>query len=105
MTLEEKNSYLLRRDGVLEVLASLKGHWDLAEGFSALLQSEYVTPGLIDNIENLLKEAISTAKDERSKEKIKVWLARIEEMKIQEMNERVSEQLMLETTTLQNIII
>ena len=71
MTPEEKNSYLRRRDGIIEVLDSLKGHWDLAEGFSAFLQSEYVTPSFIDNVESLLKEAISTAKDERSKEKIK----------------------------------
>ncbi len=105
MTEEEKTSYLRRRDGVIEVLESLKGHWDLAEGFSAFIQSEYVTPSFIDNVENLLKEAISTAKDERSKEKIKAWLSQIEEMRIQEMNERASEQLMLETTALQNLII
>ncbi len=105
MTPEEKNSYLLRRDGIIEILASLKGHWDLAEGLSALVGSSYVTPDLIDGIQNILKESIQTVKDDTVKAKIQVGLDRIAALKEKESQERTSEQMLLEEDLLTKFIV
>lgn len=105
MTLEEKNSYLRRRDGVIEVLDSLKGHWDLAEWLSALIGSAYVTPELIDGIEKILREAIDTVKDETTKEKIQAGLDKIAQMKEHELMERTSEQFLLDQSIMNNFIV
>ncbi len=105
MTPEEKNSYIKRRDGIIEILASLKGHWDLAEGLSALVGSSYVTPDLIDGIENILKESIQTVKDDTVKAKIQVGLDRIAALKEKERQERTSEQMLLEEDLLTKFIV
>lgn len=104
MTEAEKTSYLHRRDGIIEVLESLKGHWELAEWLSALMESTFVTPELIDGIEKLLRNAITTAKDSIAKEKMQAWLSHIEAMKTREMNERKSEQAQIESSVLENFI-
>ncbi len=105
MTPEEKNSYIKRRDGIVEVLDSLIGHWGLAEGLSALVGSSYVTPDLIDGIENILKESIQAVKDDAVRAKIQAGLDRITAIKERESQERTSEQMLLDEELLTKFIV
>lgn len=105
MTEKEKASYMNRRDGIIEILNSLKGYWGLADGLLALMESSYITTELIDSIESLLREAIKSMKDGVEKEKIQSWLEHIEEMKQKEVKEKKEESHHAEDHLLENFIL
>lgn len=105
MTPEEKTSYLKRRDGIVEILKSLSPHWNLAAGLIVILTGAYVTPAIIDGIEEVLRKAIDDTEDAEEKQKIQNGLSRIEEMRKKEEKERQEERATVSNTSLENFII
>lgn len=105
MTPEEKTSYLQRRDGIVEILESLSPHWNLAAGLIVILTGAYVTPAIIDGIEEVLRKAIDDTEDAEEKQKIQNGLSRIEEMRKKEEKERQEEQAAVSNNSLENFII
>ncbi|GAB0174391.1 MAG: hypothetical protein HHAS10_02700 [Candidatus Altimarinota bacterium] len=104
MTEEEKKSYLRRRNGVLEVLESLSGSWDLADGLIALIGSEFVTLEAIDGVENLLRESIKSAGDMRLQKKLTEGANKIHELRQSELMEMNQERNQAEEMVLKNFI-
>ena len=104
MTPEELHSYMLRRDGIINVLNELVWHWELAPGLVALIGSEYVTPDVIDGIEKILKDAIKNVKDVRVQQKLQIWVDKIKKIKESENHELKSERDEASQSVLQNFI-
>lgn len=103
MTEAEKTAYLARRQKILDILNWLIGQWELAEGLSALVGSNFVTLELIDGIEKILVEAIKTVQDAQVKEKLQSGVDKIRQMKEEEMRERNTEASEVEKNLISNL--
>lgn len=104
MTEAENASYLARRQWILEVLEGLIGHWELAEGLSALIGSDFVTLELIDSVEKILQDAIKTVSDSALVEKLQAWVDKIQQLKEAEKNELTNERNTIDLDILKNFI-
>lgn len=96
----QKNIYRKKREVLAELLAELQPHWVLAEGFEALITSQYVTPEIIDALEKLLREALTTAKDTIAQAKIENTLRTLETYRALEAEERDRERRSAEILSL-----
>lgn len=104
MTESEKVAYLNRRQGILEVLESLSGSWDLADGLIALVGSEFVTLEAIDGIEKILRDSIKSVKDIQLQEKLRESADKIHDLRAMEMKELNNEKNQAEQMILKNFI-
>ena len=69
---------------LIKVLTKLKPHWNLADGFLALLESEYCTDKTLDGLIVLLQDSIKIVKKEKEREKLEKGLALIQKIRHQE---------------------
>ena len=72
---------------LIKVLTKLKPQRNLAEGFLALLESEYVTDKIIDKLMSALQEAIGVVKSDKEKETFKKGLSLVKKIRDQEDKE------------------
>ena len=72
---------------VLETLQKLIGVWDLAEWLYNLVDSEYLTNELLDNLIEQINNSVKNIKDKDKLEQIKKWLNKIKQIKIEEKKE------------------
>lgn len=79
--MENKKKFLIK------VLKKLQPQRPLAEGFLALLESEYVTDEIMDKLINALQEAIEVVKTDSEKEKFKKGLNLIKKIRNKEEQE------------------
>ena len=104
MTESEKVAYLKRRQGILEVLESLLGSWDLADGLIALIGSEFVTLESIDGVEKILRDSIKSVKDIQLQEKLRESADKIHDLRAMEMKELSNEKNQAEQMIFKNFI-
>jgi hypothetical protein len=97
MTDQEKQSYLIRREKLIEILDSLSDSWDLASGLSAFIGSSHVTPEVIDGVEKILQDTIREIHDEAAQAKMQEALEKIHDMQALELKERSEEQARLKS--------
>jgi len=79
--MENKKKFLIK------VLKKLQPQRPLAEGFLALLESEYVTDEIMDKLINALQESIEVVKTDSEKDTFKKWLEIIKKIRKQEAEE------------------
>lgn len=58
---------LTKKELLIKVLTKLQPQRDLAEGFLALIQSEYVTEEIMDKLVAALQETVATLKSDKEK--------------------------------------
>ncbi len=69
---------------LIKVLTKLKPYRNLAEGFLALLESEYVTDKIMDNLISALQESIEVVKTDSEKDTFKKGLRLIKKIRNKE---------------------
>lgn len=83
-----------KKELLIRVITKLKGHWDLADGVLALLESSYITQKSIDWLINLISTSIKSCKVDLDKNKMLKWLEKIQKIKALEKAEEVSEDIL-----------
>ncbi len=72
---------------LIKVLTKLQPHWNLAEGFLALVESRYVTGDIMDKLIAALQESLQTVTKETEKDRFKKGLELVQKIRIQEEND------------------
>ena len=76
-----------KKELLIKVITKLKWHWDLAEGFLALIKSDYMNNEIMDTLISALQESIGEVNTNNKKEKITKWLRLIYKIRNQEDQE------------------
>lgn len=76
-----------KRQLLIKVLKKLEPYWNLATGFLALLESEYISDEIMDKLMGALQDAIEQVTKERDKMKFRKGLKIIKKIKNQEEQE------------------
>lgn len=84
----EKKKQLL-----IKVLTKLKPYRNLAEGFLALIESEYCTNEIMDKLTLALQDAITSVKSAKEKSRFKKSLQAVKKIREQEeQEEKISDE-------------
>lgn len=76
-----------KKELLIKVLKKLQPQRDMAEGFLALIESEYITDNIMNMLISTLQESIEAIKGDSEKEKFKKGLKLIRKIKNQEEQE------------------
>jgi hypothetical protein len=63
----------------------------LVDGILALVESSYSDEKMIDWVLNIISKSIKLVKKDEQKQKIQKWLEKIQQIKIMESDEQISE--------------
>ncbi|MBP8016864.1 hypothetical protein KAZ01_02545 [Candidatus Gracilibacteria bacterium] len=92
MSEEEKQEYIKKRQAILNILKSLFGQWELAEGLYALVGSKYITKEALDSLVEVISSAMKNIEEQNKNEQIKKSIELLDKMKEEEEKQKVEEQ-------------